>query len=143
MGIGFEKIIAYGKFTRQVTGLGRLIGGNQARYLGVPNGLIVFDVKKGSAAEYAGIRPVVPVGAGLGLNFNTLLSGSIGLADVILSVNGHAVNTEADFLKALDMQQPGDIIDMCLLRSVTLPMGRKNSSDSGEKKELRLRVKLQ
>lgn len=100
-----DRIIANGKLERPSTGL-QLIGGNEARALfNVKRGLVVTAVVPGSGAAAAGFRPVV----------RSFLS-TFTLGDVIIECNGKKVQTEADFLQSIDLNFPGDIVEVRVLR---------------------------
>ena len=100
-----DRIIKNGKLERPFTGL-QLLGGNEARALfDVKRGLVVTAVVPGSGAAIAGFRPVV----------RSFLS-TFTLGDVIIESNGKKVQTEADFLQSIDLNFPGDIIEVRVLR---------------------------
>ena len=113
-----------GHLEQPKTGL-QLGGGTTARALRVDRGLVVLGVESGSAAAEAGIRAMPP------LSFNMFAprprsekdnsSGgerSIIVGDVILTVNGKDVNTEADFLAAIAGNKVGDTVTLLVDRNV-------------------------
>lgn len=124
-------IIKNGYFVKPKTGL-ELVGGYQARLLGIETGLLVVNVLPGSAAEIAGIRS---------LSKQSLLSrNDITNADIILQVNNMNCNTEADLLQATYNKSPGDIIELTLLRSLsTVSNNNKQKRDS---RQVKVQLKL-
>lgn len=89
--------------------------------LPVTDGLIVIQVVPGSAADQAGIRGLVQTD-----------DGDVELGDIIMSVDGQAMNTSDDLYRVLDKHQIGDTIQVEVLRKdrhVTLPVRLTDSQD--------------
>jgi S1-C subfamily serine protease len=118
-------IIRYGKLERPATGM-QLVGGNQARVLyNVKRGLVVTAVAPNSNAETAGFRPT------------TRSFFSVTVGDVIVECNGKRVDSEADFLQSIDLSQPGDVIELRVVRN----SGKE--SQLRKPAEVSMRLKLQ
>lgn len=62
--------------------------------LAVDRGIIILDVIPGTAAERAGLR----------------------VRDVVIEVNGRAVNDSSDFLEAIDGMEVGDVLIFTVVR---------------------------
>jgi S1-C subfamily serine protease len=100
------QLIAHGKVVRP--GLGVVLASDaQARRLGI-RGALVVDVRPGSGAERAGIRPVQRDAA-----------GRLILGDVIVAVQGRPVESGDDLGHALESQKVGERV------KVTVERGRQ------------------
>lgn len=73
---------------------------------GIPSGVMIQDVIPNSAAEKAGLRPA---------RLNRL-TNQIELGDIILEINKQPVNSRPDLLQILSQYQPGDTVQLKLLR---------------------------
>ena len=104
-----EIIIRDGKVNRPNTGIQFYSGPDQAKVLGVERGLVVLSVVPGSAADHAGLR---------GVTRRDFTFSSFALGDIIVAVNGMRVDSEADFLRAIDEKVVGDTIEMRVLRYI-------------------------
>jgi S1-C subfamily serine protease len=97
------ELIRYGKVTRP--GIGVQIAEDQiAQQLGI-KGVLVVDVKLGSAAAKAGIQPT-----------RREPSGRVRLGDVIIAVDGTKVGSPNDLFLALEKHKIGDSVNLSLLR---------------------------
>jgi S1-C subfamily serine protease len=81
-----------------------LVGDSLARSLGVEKGALISGVNPGSGAEEAGLRPTEVVG------------GRVKLGDVILSVDGEAVETRDDLMRLLEDHSAGDTVTLSIAR---------------------------
>ena len=113
------------KIVRKPTGL-NFLGGRQSKSLGITTGLAIVTVDPGSPAEKAGLR-------GLSRNSNSLLNISLG--DVIIKVNGIRVDSEEDFMAAIDQNIKGDTVELRVLRLV--------KSNDNTPKSIETTIKLQ
>lgn len=100
-------LIRDGKIAKPYTGI-EYIGSAQAKVLGVTSGLVVLSVDKNSPADFAGVRGITQ------RNIFTLPS----VGDVIVKVNGIPVNSESDFLQAIDLNSAGDIVELMIRRAL-------------------------
>jgi len=98
------RLIRDGKFTRPTLGVTTAPPQLHAA-LGLPKGLAVVGVVKGSPAEAAGIVP-----------FRRGTRGEIIAGDVITSFAGRPVTTLDEVLDSLERHQPGDSVKVTLLR---------------------------
>ena len=97
------ELIRYGKVIRP--GIGVQVAEDQiAEQLGV-KGVLVVDVRAGSAAAKAGIRPT-----------RREASGRVRLGDVIVAVEGTKVDSPNDLFLALEKYKVGDTVNVSLLR---------------------------
>ena len=92
------------------------------------SGLLVIEVVPGSPAALAGLR---------GLSRNHL--GDIELGDVIISIDGTAVNHQDDLTRILDSHQVGDEIELMILRgedevTVTIKLSETSPSRRGSER---------
>jgi S1-C subfamily serine protease len=97
------------------------------------DGLIVINVVPGSAAASAGIRGLVQTE-----------DGDVELGDIIMSVDGQAVNTSDDLYKVLDKHQIGDTVQVEVLRNnrrVTLPVRLTEYQDQQQQQQRRGNLK--
>jgi S1-C subfamily serine protease len=115
-------LIRDGQVSRKPIGLS-LLGERQSKSLGINVGLVILNVEPGTPAEYAGLR-------GLSSKSSSLLNISLG--DVIIKVNGINVESEGDFLAAIDQNVAGDTIDLRVLRLLKTVEGRKDPTKSIE-----------
>jgi S1-C subfamily serine protease len=111
-----KSLIRDGKVSRKPIGLS-FLGERQSKSLGINVGLVILNVEPGTPAEYAGLR-------GLSSKSSSLLNISLG--DVIIKVNGINVESEGDFLAAIDQNVAGDTIDLRVLRLLKTVEGRKD-----------------
>lgn len=72
--------------------------------LGLP-GVLVLDVREGTGAAHAGVRPTTRDEA-----------GSLVLGDVIRKVDGKDVASNDDLLAALEERRPGDVVEIVVRR---------------------------
>ena len=77
----------------------------------------MVNITPGSPADFAGIR---------GITRNSF--STISLGDIIIAVGDVRVDSEADFLRAIDGNVGGDTISMTVMRYIEDP---KNSSTYG------------
>lgn len=91
-------LIRYGEVRRATLGL-------DLRQYGRVKGLIVFAVDQASGAAQAGIR---------GLSRDR--RGSLILGDVLVGINGQTVRSNSDIYLELEKYQPGDIVEVNLVR---------------------------
>jgi S1-C subfamily serine protease len=107
-----------------------IIGGDKGRSLfGLgpeQRGLVVLEVLPGSSAAEAGLR---------GISRSVFAPVSVG--DIIRAVDGKRVQTEGDFLVAMDGVAKGDTVALSILRR----LGSKSGSQE-KYVELDLRVRL-
>jgi S1-C subfamily serine protease len=97
------ELIRYGKVIRP--GIGVQVAEDQiAEQLGV-KGVLVVDVRAGSAAAQAGIRPT-----------RREPSGRVRLGDVIVAIDGTKVESPNDLFLALEKYKVGDAVNLSLLR---------------------------
>jgi S1-C subfamily serine protease len=97
------ELIRYGKLTRP--GIGVQIAEDQiAQQLGI-KGVLVVDIRLGSAAAKAGIQPT-----------RREPSGRVRLGDVIIAVDGTKVGSPNDLFLALEKYKIGDSVNLSLLR---------------------------
>jgi S1-C subfamily serine protease len=73
--------------------------------LGVRNGLVVLEVKSGSAAEDAGLQPTRRGRDG------------IILGDIVLAVDGQAVRSKEDMERIVGRHKPGDTVTLKIRRN--------------------------
>lgn len=97
-------LIRDGKVIRPILGISYLES-KQARALGIGRGVLVLDVPAGSPAAKAGLKGTRRTEAGL-----------IEIGDIIVQVNAKVINTEANLFQALENLQPGDIVQVKVLR---------------------------
>lgn len=100
-------IIAHGRYVRPQLGIVVDDAINRAitRQLGV-QGLVVLDVRPGTAAASAGLR-------GTTQNWD----GSLVPGDIVQQIDERTIHNTNDFLKALDQHQPGDTVTLSILRN--------------------------
>jgi len=93
------RIIRMGQ--KQRAGLGvDLVDSSSAGSLGLKSGLLIIRVSPGSAAERAGLRQTV------------IENGRIRFGDVILGMDGRAVNQKEDLLRLLDEREVGETVEL-------------------------------
>jgi S1-C subfamily serine protease len=98
------QLIKHGKVVRPRLGV-QLAGDELARNLGVEHGALIVKVVPGGAAARAGLR---------GTERDP--SGYIQLGDVIVAVDGKAIETGEDFHTALEQHQVGDTVTLTIIR---------------------------
>jgi S1-C subfamily serine protease len=98
------RLIRDGRFTRPTLGITSAPPQLHAA-LGLPKGLAVIGVVKGSPADAAGIVP-----------FRRSARGEIIAGDLITSLAGRPVTTLDEMLDALERHQPGESVKVTLLR---------------------------
>jgi S1-C subfamily serine protease len=98
------QLLAHGHLIRPGMGV-RIANDAAARRLGV-EGVLVFDVGRGSAAEAAGMRGTRRDGR-----------GRLVLGDVIVAVGDMPVRDSNDLLGALEKHEVGDEVDVTVLRN--------------------------
>jgi S1-C subfamily serine protease len=94
------ELIQYGKLIQPSLGI-RSIASNQ---LGV-TGLLIVNVEPQSAADEAGLRPIMPD-----------RYGRIILGDIITKVNGVKVRNSNDLDEILDTLKVGDLVSLTVIR---------------------------
>jgi len=117
-----ESIIKTGRVTRAQIGISYLESG-QAKSLGISKGVLVLEVPRDSTAKKAGLRGT-----------SRLPTGYIELGDIIVGINDQEINNESDLFKNLDNYQPGEKIELKILRL---------NGSSGEFEEKTLPIILQ
>ncbi|GAB5359429.1 hypothetical protein AAMO2058_000543200 [Amorphochlora amoebiformis] len=70
------------------------------------DGVAVLQVAPGSPAEQAGI-----------MGMSRLSTGDLQIGDILINVGGDEIKVESDIFKALEKHQPGETIDVVVLRS--------------------------
>ena len=119
-----DTLIRDGKVVRPILGISYLES-KQARALGIERGVLVLVVPPGSPPAEAGLKGTRRTETGL-----------VEMGDIIVKVGGVAINSEANLFQALDTYQPGDTVELKVLRLVAV-------SDSLVQKEITLYVRLQ
>lgn len=101
------EIIAYGEYRRPSLGLSsnERVSALITRQLGV-QGVVVIEVAAGSPAAEAGIR-----------GSTMRRDGSVDPGDVVVAVDGTAVDSVADIDRLLDTRQAGESVTLTLWRS--------------------------
>jgi S1-C subfamily serine protease len=77
------------------------------RVFGVRRGLLILDVKPGSGAEQAGLRPT---------RYNA--DGDIVLGDIVLAVDGQPIRSLADVERIVGKHKSGDTIKVTIQRDM-------------------------
>ncbi|KAL3926746.1 MAG: hypothetical protein SGBAC_013351, partial [Bacillariaceae sp.] len=113
-----------GKIIRPILGIGYLES-KQARALGISRGVLVLDVPPDSPAAKAGLKGTRRTETGL-----------IEIGDIIVKVGSTVINAEANLFEALEGYQPGDIVEIKVLRIEAV-------SDRLEQREVKLSIPLQ
>jgi S1-C subfamily serine protease len=98
------QLVRSGKVARPRLGI-TLVAGQTARRLGVDKGIIISKVQPDSAAAKAGLRGI-----------SRDMDGNLQLGDVVIAVDGKAVNNARDLNAALDPHQVGDTITLAIIR---------------------------
>ena len=98
------ELIEYGELRRPTLGIDLARPQVIAR-LGL-EGALVINVNRGSAADRAGIRPTTRD-----------RSGNIQLGDIIVGLGGAKIKNNNDLILALEKYEPGDVVDVLLLRN--------------------------
>lgn len=117
-------LIRDGKIVRPILGIGYLES-KQARALGISRGVLVLDVPVDSPAAKAGLKGTRRTETGL-----------IEIGDIIVKVGSTIINTEANLFEALEGFQPGDTVEVKVLRIEAV-------SDRLEQREVKLNIALQ
>ena len=117
-------LIRDGKVVRPILGISYLES-KQARALGISRGVLVLDVPPGSPAEKAGLKGTRRTETGL-----------VEIGDIIVEVGGVVIDTEARLFQALETYEPGDEVDVRVLRIEAV-------SDMLVQKEVTLSIPLQ
>lgn len=99
------QLIRHGKVVRPRLGV-QIVQDQIARKLGVDKGALILKVQPGSPAAQAGLR-------GTSRDEDT---GNIKLGDVIVAVDGKAIDNAADLNAVLDRHQVGDTITVTIER---------------------------
>jgi S1-C subfamily serine protease len=76
-----------------------------ARRLGVRDGLLIYDVKPGTGAAEAGLRPT-----------RRGRDGDIILGDIVIAIDGQRVRSAADAERLIGKHQPGDTVTVTIRR---------------------------
>ena len=97
------ELIEYGEIKRPTLGV-NLARPQIVSRLGL-DGALVIDVIKGGAAEQAGVQPTMRDS-----------DGGIRLGDLIVGMGGEAITNNNDLILALEKYEPGDVVDLRLLR---------------------------
>lgn len=97
-------LINYGEVKRPVLGI-ELVSQQVIDRMHL-KGALVMDVAQGSAAEKGGLKPTT-----------RNRSGEISLGDLIIEINGEAINSDNDLLLTLEKYKPGDQIKMKVMRN--------------------------
>lgn len=117
-------LIRDGKVVRPILGISYLES-KQARALGIGRGVLVLDVPAGSPAENAGLKGTRRTETGL-----------VEIGDIIVQVAGVVINTEANLFQALETLEPGDSVEVKVLRIEAV-------NDALVQKEVTLSIPLQ
>lgn len=117
-------LIRDGKVIRPILGISYLES-KQARALGIGRGVLVLDVPAGSPAAQAGLKGTRRTETGL-----------VEIGDIIVKVGTTIINTEANLFEALEGFQPGDSINLKVLRIEAV-------SDTLQQREVKLSIRLQ
>jgi S1-C subfamily serine protease len=99
------QLIRSGKITRPGLGV-QPAPDSLAQRFGVDKGALVLEVTPGSGAEKAGLRPTR----------RDSRTGRIQFGDVILAVNGKAIQSGKDLLTAFDDYKVGDTVTLTVYR---------------------------
>lgn len=98
-----ESLIKGGQVVRPAIGIS-FLEAQQARQLGIPEGVLILEAPPGSPAEQAGLRGTVRTYRGL------------EVGDIITGLNGMQIKSESDLFKALDGKKPGETVVITALR---------------------------
>lgn len=107
-----DSLIVNGRIVRPVLGITYLESA-QARALGIEKGVLVLGVQSGGGAEKAGVVGMGRIGRG----------GEARMGDVVESVDGVEVGTEADLFQVLETKKVGDKVALVVENPVD---GRRN-----------------
>lgn len=119
-----DSLILNGRIVRPVLGITYLESA-QARAVGIDKGVLVLGVQRGGGAEKAGVVGMSRVGR----------SGEGRRGDVVESVDGVQVGTEADLFQVLEAKKVGDKVTLVVenpvdgRRSVIVKLGASKASD--------------
>ncbi|NND31675.1 MAG: PDZ domain-containing protein, partial [Saprospiraceae bacterium] len=97
-------LIKYGRARRPTLGV-NLFNQNLVTRSGI-EGAVISDVLPGSAAAKAGVAPA-----------KRSNRGQIELGDIIVGLDNEVIKTNADLQLALEKYEPGDQIDLVVLRN--------------------------
>ncbi|MBM4074662.1 MAG: PDZ domain-containing protein, partial [Planctomycetes bacterium] len=98
------ELIQHGRVQRAILGV-ILLDPSISKRLGIDRGALVRNVISGTGAAAAGIR---------GTTWDA--EGNIRLGDVLISIEGRAINSTIDLLKTLDGRKPGEKVRISLSR---------------------------
>ena len=98
------QLIAHGKVVRPGLGVG-LVRQASARRLGIGNGVLVLEVSPQSGAAEAGLQPT-----------RRDQNGRLVLGDVIVSIDGKAIDSDDDLATVLEDYKAGDRVKVTLVR---------------------------
>jgi len=98
-----KKLISDGSITRPIIGIS-FLDSEQTRGLGLPQGVLVLDVPKGSLAAKAGLRGTVRTFRG------------IEVGDIIVGLDSAEIKKEGDLFAALEPHKPGDVVELRVKR---------------------------
>jgi S1-C subfamily serine protease len=98
------QLIAEGRLVRPSLGV-EVVPSSLARQFGVEEGALVLRVVPGSGADRAGLRPT-----------RRTMTGRVRLGDVIVALESEPVASTDDLLLLLDRRQPGDTVEVEVLR---------------------------
>ncbi len=99
------RLIRDGKFIRPALGV-QSAPDNVRQALGLPPGIVIIGVERGSPAEQAGLRP-----------FTRGANGAVIYGDQIVALAGTPVASNDDILSILEHLQSGDKVTLSLLRN--------------------------
>jgi len=98
-----EQIIKGGQVARPVLGIS-FLEAQQARQLGIPEGVLILDAPTGSPAYQAGLRGTVRTFRG------------VEPGDIITGLDGRQIRSEMDLFRALEGKKPGETVVVTALR---------------------------
>jgi S1-C subfamily serine protease len=97
-------LIKYGKLQRPTLGIGLYPNQETTRRMGL-DGVLVFRVTEGGAAEKAGIQPTYRD-----------RNGRLHLGDIIKRIDDQVISTQNDLLLALEKYKVGDLVQVAIER---------------------------
>lgn len=95
-------LITYGKIKRPQIGI-EFANDHVHRRLGIREGLLVWNLSEGGAAESAGILPT-----------RRTKSGQWAIGDILLSIDDNPINSYSDFVLLLESYNTGQTVD-CII----------------------------
>ena len=98
------RLIRDGKFMRPTLGI-QGASDNVRHALGLPPGIVIVGVERGSPADQAGLRP-----------FTRARDGSVIQGDQIVAIGSAPITNDDDLLSVLEKHQPGDKVAVIILR---------------------------